>query len=198
MIDEEEPPKLTDFAVEQVLAGNGLMSPTRGRVARYCGRINEVRKLAQIAIWLEMNPNPIGMTRAIAFSAAVYHLRSALRQLAFASALPTSDELEKICRYWTSHSHGSYILNMLEASNPGAFPRPIDVSTLYQPATSLQEFVDGLVFKNEQSLSDNSFMWAWRTCKYAENSLDVRSAWCSIANGIRPSHVARALLSLLD
>lgn len=176
----------------------GLMTPIRGRAARYCRRIESVRDLANLVITKDAFSKDFKGERDYIFGATVYYLRRALRELAFASAVQSSENLEARSRYYTTHCHGSFILNSMEFSNPGAYPWPLTLSSINNSKLSLASYVAELEYRPNSCLTPEYFIWAWRVCNYSINCLNVGAAWRGLSEAIRPANVAEALLELLQ
>lgn len=187
---------ISPFVSSKMLTG--LMSPIRGRAARYCHRIQTVRRLARLVIHLNNRACGGRAYGQVYFSGAVHYLTEALRGLAFASAIDSPASIEQRSRFLTPHCHGSYILNTLEFSNPGAFPWPVAEATRTSPYYSLQQFLGKLEYRTENVMTPDVFIWSWRACKYARTSVNVRSAWGEVAGGITPKAIASSIISLLE
>lgn len=175
-----------------------LMSPTRGRAARYCRRIESVRQFSKKVIeWDELSAR-CKKNRKVFFSSSVHCLRHALRSLAFASSVESQEELERRSRYYTTNCHGSFLLNIMECSNPGSYPWPITKTSLNNPCLSSASYIAALEPRQDSSLTTEAFIWSWRICAYSINSLDTQREWTSIAGPVRPRHIAYALSDLLE
>lgn len=188
-------------AEKQLRLGNGcsgLMTPLRGRAGRYCRRIERARDLARLVVSKSVLPRGFKGEYDFVFGGTVYYLRRALRELAFASAVGSSEKLEAQSRFLTAHHHGASILNSLEASNPGAFPWAVCPKSLDGGRLSLSDFVDGLRYRTDQCLTPDFFMWSWRACQYSLTSLNVAAAWRSLSKSISPADVGNALINLLE
>lgn len=176
----------------------GSMCPIRGRVLRYCHRLRLIRNLAHSAIHYDSTSKQSKEDADISLGLAVHCMRHALRHLAFASAVNNTEQLEGLSRFYTTHNYGAHILNMMEMHNPGAYPYPLHRHSVSNPKASLNEYISALQTRRQSCLTPKAFIWSWKVCCLAVNSLNIPKVWHSYSSGIRPRHIAFALLSLLD
>lgn len=174
------------------------MSPIRGRAKRYCRRLRKVRQLANLASYLSNRAQSRTAKRELYFSGSVYYLDEALRCLAFASSIYSSDKLDQRSRYWTNLGSAAYLLNILESSNPGAYPWPVYAVNPRKPFLSLNQFLDVFTYRSDGTLVPDAFIWAWKTCRHAKASTNVRLAWNDISYPISPHDICTWIDQLLE
>lgn len=176
----------------------GSMCPLRGRALRYSNRLRVVSNLADRTIQYDSTPSLSGGNGQTSFGIAVHCLRQALRQLAFASSVVSSAKIDHLSRFYTTHNYGAYFLNMMEMYNSGAYPVALDRDSVCNPKLAPIQYLDGIKARYDTCLTPIPFIWSWKICCLAINSLSIRDVWNSLSSGIRPRHIAFALLELLS
>jgi hypothetical protein len=132
------------------------------------------------------------------FSIAVHCLRQALRHLAFASSTATSNAIDAQSRFYTTHNYGAHFLNMMEMHNSGAYPVALEHNSVSNSKAPPTQYLGNIKTRYDACLTPIAFIWSWKICCLATNSLNVRDIWNSLSSGVRPRHVAFALLELLS
>lgn len=187
----------SQIATNQTYA-TGSMCPLRGRALRYSNRLRVVSNLAERTIQYDRTSSLSGGNGQTSFGIAVHCLRQALRQLAFSSSVVRSAKIDGLSRFYTTHNYGAHFLNMMEMHNPGAYPVALDRASVCNQKPAPIQYLDGIKARYEGCLTPILFIWSWKICCLAINSLSIRDVWRGLSSGIRPRHIALALLAVLS